>query len=146
MLPRIQSLVRRVRGNTRQEILLDQHTEASLVGDDEVMREIEEHPEVTPELRGMFRLTKRLAAAFVPVEPATQFVQDLKGKLAEMQRKQAASVTVWSKRRVRARQISRVLSTFISAVAIVALVARVIGSIVLLIAYLVGRRKTAATI
>ncbi len=128
--------------------ILDKHAETLLTGDtaDDVL--LEDHQTDAPRLEKFFSLADRVYEKMTPVEPAPEFLSDLKGKLHELQEAQNASKRAWSQRSLEARQKSSLLSKVISVLAVTALVLRLVGSVLIIIAFIVGigrRRRAAAT-
>lgn len=122
--------------------LLEEHADTLIhEGEDTAPQLLEQHPDAAPELKGLFGLVHRISTTLVPVEPSKEFVLDLKTKLAGMQAEHAESRATWAKRRNRVVKASRVLATVVSVLAAAALLAQIIGSIAVLIAFIVGRRR-----
>lgn len=131
---------KRIRG------LLSEHADSLITGEDRSADILADHPDEAPQLEGLFKLANRLATTATPVEPSPDFVENLKGKLYQLQILENERRAAWDSRREQAMKVSRVLGLIISIIAIVALLARFASAIIRLVAFLTARRrKTPAT-
>lgn len=121
---------------------LDQHTEAVIHGQEDIVdRTPAQSEELAPELEGLFRLADRVYTTLAPVEPSAEFVSDLKTKLFEMQSSELESRQTWLDRRANAVRVSRVLGIAVSTLAVAAFATRILASFLMLIAFIVNRRR-----
>ncbi len=128
--------------NDQLEALLEEHAESLLVGEDRTDVLVAQHGRTFPLLDGLLRLARRLYALLVPVEPSDEFVSALRVRLVEAHARQMKSADAWNSRRERVRKLSNTLGLAVSALALIAVAARVIGSIVMLVMVVVrGRRR-----
>lgn len=126
--------------------MIEEHSEALLRGEDRSRQLLERYPEVSGVLADLFSLTNRLYDALVPIEPSHQFVAELKANLAHLR---ASTVKQGFQHRPPVRtRIANPQRTLLSVVAGVALITSLVGSVVMLVALLVGRgrRRHPATI
>lgn len=127
--------------------VLDKHAETLIAGSDNGDELLELHQTDAPRLENFFNLADRVYEKMTPVEPAPEFLADLKGKLHELQEAQNASKRAWFRRRENARQRSSLLGRVISVLAVTALLIRLVGSVLIIVAFIIGvgrRRKAAA--
>ena len=127
--------------------VLDKHAETLIAGAEDGDTLLEQNQTDAPRLAKFFNLADRVYERMTPVEPAPEFLTDLKGKLHELQEAQNASKRAWFKRRMSAQQRSSLLGTLISVIAVTALLIRLVGSVFIVVAFIIGvgrRRKAAA--
>jgi hypothetical protein len=120
---------------------LDRHTEALIHGQDNADRMPDRSDQPAPELEGLFRLADRVYATLAPVEPSEDFVSDLKTKLFEMQSGELKSRQTWLDRRANAVRVSRILGVAVSTLAVAAFAARILASLLMLLAFIANRRR-----
>jgi hypothetical protein len=91
-----------------------------------------------PDAAALFRINKRLYETLMPVEPSDAFVEQLKGKIMQMHATE-------TKRRLAKRPVEKRnwVRTLVSVFAFATIAARVIGSILLIIAFIMKRRRRA---
>ena len=133
--------------DTALDDVLQEHADALITGEDNSAQLLEQYPASAQLLGNLFHIAGRVFKTLSPVEPSPEFMADLKAKLVEIQTGQAESALRWRERRTRFAGTSRVLATIMSVLAVVALVAQLVGSVVLVITLIVGlgrRRKSAA--
>jgi hypothetical protein len=121
--------------------LLNEHADRLTSGAESEQELLAQHPEETDVLAGLVSLSRRLYETLVPVEPSSQFVSNLKTAITDETDAQASMVERWRTRRVRLAQHSSMLGRVVSVVAVIALVTRLVASIVMIVALLVSRRR-----
>jgi hypothetical protein len=123
--------------------VVEEYSEALLKGEDKSRQLIERYPETSGVVADLFALTNRLYEALVPVEPSHQFVAELKANLANLRASTLLSTARGGfQSRLPARtRIAGPRYTFLSVIAGVALITSLVGSIVMLVALLVGRGR-----
>jgi hypothetical protein len=91
-----------------------------------------------PDSAALFRINKRLYETLVPVEPSDAFVEQLKGKVMQMHATE-------TKRRLANHKVQKRdwVRTAVSVFAVATIAARIIGSILLIIAFVMKRRRRA---
>lgn len=119
---------------------VDQHTESLF--DDSIETDIVEE---RPELSGLFGIAGQLAGTLVPVEPKDEYVASLKDRLFEMQLAEIDKRQVWDERRTRAARLSRAVGIAVSIIAILALLARAVGSVLLIVKLVTGQRRNSVS-
>ena len=126
--------------------VLDKHAETLITGDDNGDTLLDQHQTDAPRLEKFFSLADRVYEKMTPVEPAPEFLADLKGKLHELQEAQNASKRAWFRRSLDAQQKSSLLGKIISVLAVTALLIRLVGSVMIIVAFIIGigRRRRAA--
>ncbi len=121
--------------------VLQAHADALVAGQDNTQELLEHHPSIFSKLEQLLHLARRISQVLVSVEPSPQFVSELKVKLGELQAKQEER---WNRRIERATRLTQALGLVVSVLALAALVTHFIGSIVMVVALLVGRRRRKA--
>lgn len=134
----------RFQHNRKIAEVVDRQTEGILLGDDQSERLLEQHPQDSEELGELFGLTGQIYSKLVPVAPSEQFARDLKARLHELQAAETNARAAWKARHKRAGNASQILGTAVSVLAVVAFVARIIGSVVMLIIFISGQRRKPA--
>lgn len=138
------SIFRRTSAN-KQHIAdaVEEYSEALLRGEDRSYQLLERYPESSGVLSDLFSLTNRLYGVLVPMEPSQQFVADLKASLAHLRASTTFSTLRKSFRpRPPARtRIANPQHSILSVVAGVALITSLVGSVVMLVALLIGRGR-----
>ncbi len=128
----------------RLEDILDQHANTLIEGGDSTEALVQEYGEVFPALDSLLRLAQRVHGILMPVEPSQEFVTDLRTKLITRQQGDQAVAVAWTVRRKRWERISRVLVPIVSIIAVLALAVRIAGSLILIVTFIIGRRRRAA--
>jgi len=95
------------------------------------------------ELGSLMAVAARLARTLIPIEPAPEYVRSLKAHLLDMHARQVAAAQEVASQRGFA-QNPQMLRTILSIFAVTALAARLIASIVMVIAILATRRRRSA--
>ncbi len=90
-------------------------------------------------------MAERLYQVLRPVEPSEQFVAELKARLAAIQQNPALSATQWKLRQERARQRGQIVRVVVAAVAIGAVLARLAASALIIIGFIIRRRRRTAS-
>lgn len=137
---------KRIKPETRAlDEILARHAEDLREGRDTTEELIREHGEVFPALEGLLRVAQRAYSTLVPVEPEAAFAADLKQRLiAEHRQQQARSAVRWEERRRRAGHVSQLLGLAVSMLAVATMVVQIAGSILMLIALMIRRRRSSA--
>jgi hypothetical protein len=117
------------------EELLQRHADALAHGQDITPELIDQNPESAPVLRRLLGLNRRLSESLAPVEPSRSFVSSLRTRLAE-----AHAIALQEQER-HARQMRATIGTGVGALLVIALLARLIGSIIMVIAFMVRLRR-----
>lgn len=121
------------------EELLQRHADALAEGQDIAPELIEQNPESDPTLRPLLGLNRSLTESLAPVEPSGSFVSGLRQRLAD-----AHLVAVQEQER-HARQMRARIGTGVGAVIVIALLVRLIGSVIMVLTFLAkNRRRNAA--
>ena len=121
--------------------LLNEHADVLTSGAGNEHDLLAQHPEESDVLAELVALSRRLYETLVPVEPSSTFVSNLKSAITDETNAQAGMVKRWRTRRIRLAQHSSVLGKVVSVVAVIALVTRLVASIVMIVALLVSRRR-----
>ncbi len=124
--------------------LLDRQAEALLQGENNEQELVEEYPELAESAGELFRLARRVSRTLQPVEPSAQFVRELGVRLSLEE--VAPASRRWERWRKRLNRRPNVVGTIVSIVAIIALIVRLVGSVIMIIAFILSRRRSAATI
>lgn len=121
--------------------ILASHADALIASQDFVDDELlAAHAESEPLLGDLLSIARRLYQALVPVKPSSRFVTDLEKKLTRAHRRQQRAVWGYLTRlNVPDRRI-RVWGIVVSVFAVISFLTRLIGSIVMLVVFLTGRR------
>jgi hypothetical protein len=119
---------------------LDRHSEAILAGTERDAPLDGDNPQ---ELTRLIGVVRHLAKTLVPVEPSPDYVGSLKARLADMHSRQVAAAQEVAAQRGLA-QNPQILRTVLSIFAIAALAARLVASIVMVVAILANRRRRSA--
>jgi hypothetical protein len=130
------------------EDVVDRHAESLRQGEDTTEKITGQYGDSFPALGGLLKLAQRMQNTLVPVEPEEEFVVDLQARLEKIQTRRMRSANRLANWRGRVGQSSRVLGVIVSIVAVVALAAQVIGSILMVVMIVMGnnrRRRTAAS-
>lgn len=121
--------------------VLDEHADALLSGQDNAESLIEKHPDANDSALGglltVGRSTYRLLSA-AHVEPSREFVDGLKEKLFEEEAYHDASAKRWQGRKAWADDHNFALGKAVGVLAGLALVVHIVGTVVLLVAFIVG--------
>jgi hypothetical protein len=131
----------KVRVGTRDlEDLVQRHADALVSGRDIAPELTNQNPSSARALSRLFGLTRRLNESFSPVEPSRNFVSDLKSRLAE-----AHAVSLDEQKR-HAQRLRTAIGTGVGALIVIALLARLVGTILMVVAFLARlRRRSVAT-
>jgi hypothetical protein len=136
-----------MRGSRRSILLrrrdieaLDQRTDAILAGTESEAPQDRDSPQ---QLHDLISVARHLAKTLVPVEPSPDFAGSLKAGLSEMHARQVAAAKEVAAQRGLAHN-PQVLRTILSIFAVAALAARLIASVVMVVAILANRRRRSA--
>ncbi len=130
-------------GISRSELsdVLDQHAKDLIAGNEAPDALLAQHPDADPNaLRHLFSLgrgTYRVLSA-ARVEPSRDFVEDLKSKLMQEEAYHDASAERWRGRQAWASDRGMALGSIVAILAAVAVLVHVVGTIVLLVAFIIG--------
>ena len=141
-------MVRRTRQNAddgKLADLLDRYTTLLIEGNDADGYLASQVP-LSPPADSLTSLARRLHEALVPVEPGEEFVAALKVRLERLQARRERATRRWALWRQRLAKLSARPGTILSIVALVALAARIVGSLIMLIFIVTGRRRRAAPV
>ncbi|MBN1119761.1 MAG: hypothetical protein JXJ17_01685 [Anaerolineae bacterium] len=130
------------------EDVVDQHAESLSRGQDTTDKIAAQYNESFPALDGLLKVAQRLQNTLVPVEPEEEFVTDLQSRLEKIQTRRIRSANRLASWRGRAGQSSRSWGAIVSVIAVIALAAQVLGSILMVVMIFMGnkrRRRTAAS-
>ena len=131
-------------GIRRAELVdvLEEHADALMHGEDNAEELLEQHPEANdPALDRLFSLgrgTYRLLSSTADVEPSGDFVAGLKTKLMEEREYHDASAQRWEGRKAWASDRNGALGTVVSLLAAAALLVHIVGTVILVVAFIVG--------
>ena len=137
------------RNNTQTiEDVVDQHAESLMRGEDTTAKVAEQYEGAFPALGGLLNIASRLQSTLVPVQPEERFVSDLYKRLDKVHSRRIRSANRLDNWRVRVGKVNRPLGVIVSVLAVIALAAQVIGSIMMVVVIITGnnrRRRTAAS-
>jgi len=105
-----------------------------------------QYGESFPALDGLLKIAQRLQNTLVPVEPEEEFVTDLQTRLEKIQTRRMRSANRLANWRGRVGQSSRSLGAVVSVIAVIALAAQVIGSILMVVMIFMGNNRRRRTI
>lgn len=130
-------------GISREELsqVLDDHADGLLNGEDNSDELLVAHPDADEQslgtLMSLGRGTYRILSA-VHVEPSRDFVDDLKSKLMQEEAYHDASAKRWQGRKAWASDRGMAIGTAVAILAAAAVLVHVVGTIVLLVAFIIG--------
>jgi hypothetical protein len=124
--------------------VLSAYTDA-LVGSDERASDVlKQHPDEVSALEDLFDVSYQLHEMLVPVKTRSRFVSDLKTELQNSQKSLVMSRQ--ERRRRQATQLVNTIGIILSIMAVTALLARLIGAIIIIMKLRSRRRRSVATV
>ncbi len=123
--------------------LLDTYTTLLIEGNDANGYLASQAP-LPPPADGLAGLARRLHETLVPVEPGEEFVAALRVRLERLQARRERAARRWALWRQRLAKLPTRPGTILSIVALVALAARIVGSLIMLIFIVTGHRRRRA--
>lgn len=128
---------RQPRPMTSREVeeMLQRHSEALASGHDNAPELIEQNPQAGPKLRPLLGLNRQLSESLPPVEPSRSFVSSLRERLSD------AYDVAHEEQDRHARQMRARIGTGVGALVVIGLLVRLIGSIIMVTAFLARSRR-----
>nr|MBN1229237.1 hypothetical protein [Anaerolineae bacterium] len=126
--------------------ILDQHAAAVIMGGEPADADlIDKYGQTHPELESLMGLTRRLYYTLVPTEPSEEFVEDLRTRLAQIQERPAWRRRPWPSLGYRSTKLPQLVGWALSLAALVLVIFRFTGSLILLFTFLAGRKRRLAS-
>jgi len=115
--------------------MLQRHSDALASGQDIAPELIEQNPQSGPKLRPLLGLNRQLSESLQPVEPSRSFVSSLRQRLGD------AYAVAHQEQDRHAQQMRAHIGTGVGALVVIGLLVRLIGSIIMVSAFVARTRR-----